>query len=655
MPPAFLRLTFLRLSIAACCLLTAMPALAITVTKVEVKVTGPNNEALADNVRTALSLNEAVGKDVTARRLNYLLREADAETRKALQPFGYYSPTITIQRSDRATPQEADGADVDPDADSAASADVDSNSNPDGNPGDLTRTAAGKPRQASGDRTLTVRIHVVPGKPVRIRGFNLGMQGAAKGDPLVKSRLAAFAPRKGEVLDHALYETSKDKVNRALADHGYFDADFAAHRVEVTRADFAADLDLRWTSGVRFQLGEVTFTQAPKAIIRDKLLHKLVNWDENQPYDEAELEQLRQSLVALDYFGLVEVLPQPEQAGDNKIVPVQVNLTPAPRSIYTTGLSYGTVSGPGVNLGVERRYLNTRGHKALGQLDYARDRKALTLQYRVPAFAWLDGWYTASAQAVDEVNRYINSRRLELVASRSGQFNSRLNLVASMHLLRERWAFNIADTGGGVLAAIDYRFATLTYPSLSADYIDVDNRLAPRRGFGVNAVAQGGYGSGANGANFAQLYLRGQWFHGFGPDDRLIVRGEAGHTFSNDLLDLPPSLRYYAGGDRSVRGYSWHEIGPKVEINGGGNYYTGAKNVLTASVEYERYLYGPWGAAVFVDSGSAFNGRKPEMRTGVGIGLRWKSPVGPVRIDIAHGLDQPDSPITLHLNIGADL
>ncbi|MDI1252329.1 autotransporter assembly complex family protein [Thermomonas sp.] len=643
MPPALLRLTVVRLSIAACCLVIAMPALAITVTRVEVKVTGADNERLADNVRTALSLNEAVGKDVSGRRLNYLLREAEAETREALQPFGYYSPTITIQRSDRSASEDADARDVDPDADD----DVPAADNQDGNAKQL--------RQARRVRTLTVSIHVEPGKPVRIRGFTLGMDGEADHDASVQSALSAFVPRKGEVLNHTLYETSKGKVNRALATHGYFDADFAARRVEVTRADFAADIDLRWTSGKRFVLGEATFIQAPKTIIRDKLLHKLVNWDENQPYDEAELEQLRQSLVALDYFGLVEVLPQPEQAGDDKIVPVQVNLTPAPRSIYTTGLSYGTVSGPGVNLGVERRYLNTRGHKALGQLDYARDRKALTLQYRMPAFAWLDGWYTASAQAVDEANRYINSRRLELVASRSGQFNSRLNLVASLHVLRERWAFNVADNGGGALAVIDYRFATLAYPSLGADYIDVDNRLAPRRGFGASAVVQGGKGSGANGANFAQLYLRGQWFHGFGPDDRLIVRGEAGHTFGNDLLDLPPSLRYYAGGDRSVRGYSWHEIGPRIQINGGGNYYTGAKNVLTASVEYERYLYGPWGAAVFVDSGSAFNGRKPQMRTGVGIGLRWKSPVGPVRIDIAHGLDQPDSPITLHLNIGADL
>ncbi|MEO6155653.1 MAG: autotransporter assembly complex family protein [Thermomonas sp.] len=637
MPSALFRLT-----IAACCLLTAVPAMAIKVTKVEVIVTGTDNEALSDNVRTALTLDEEAGKVLSSRRLNYLLRQAEVETREALEPFGYYSPTIVIQRSDRAIPQDADGSDSTPDA---------KNDTPDPD----ADAGANQRGQARDTRVLTVSIHVDPGTPVRIRGFTLGMDGDANDDARVQSALSTFVPAKGDVLDHTLYETSKGQVNRALADHGYFDADFATHRIEVTRADFAADIDLRWTSGVRFKLGQATFTQAPNPIIRDSLLHKLVGWDAGQAYDEAKLERLRHSLVALDYFGLVEVLPQPEQAGEKKVVPIQVNLTPAPRSIYTAGLSYGTVSGPGVNLGVERRYLNTRGHKALAQLDYARERKALTLQYRVPAFAWLDGWYTGSLQAVDEVDRYINSRRVEFVASRSGQFNQHLNLVASAHVLRERWAYNLADDGGGAVAPIDFRYASFAYPSLRAEYIDVDNRLAPRRGAGGTLTLRGGKGGSTGNASFAQVHATAQWFHGLEPDSRVLVRGELGHTFGNDLLELPPSLRYYAGGDRSVRGYGWHEIGPKVEIDGGDSYYTGARNVLTTSVEYERYLFGPWGAAVFVDSGSAFNGRKPEMRTGVGFGLRWKSPVGPVRIDIAHGLDHPDSPITLHLNIGADL
>ncbi len=620
-----------RLLIALACCAMAMPASAITVTRVD--VSGLDDELMAQNVRVSLALNDAVGKDLSARRLNYLLREAEAETREALEPFGYYSPTIVIQRSDRSAPEGSDDAAA---AARAAATDADG-------------TADARQR---GNRSLTVSIRIEPGKPVRVRGWNVGVEGEAGGDRDVRAALDGFAPRKGGVLDHTLYEASKSKVSRALAGHGYFDADFAAHRVEVTRADFAADIDLRWTSGARYALGEATFTQSPKTIIRDELLQKLVGWKPGKAYDDIELERLRRSLVGLDYFGLVEIVPQPEDAKD-KIVPVQVNLTPAPRSIYTAGVNYGTQSGAGFSLGVERRYLNTRGHKALAQVDYANKRKTATLQYRVPAFAWLDGWYTASLQAADEQTDYVNSRRLEFVASRSGQYNDHLNLVASAHVLRERWAYTIVG-GDQDVPPVDFTYASFVFPELRAEYIDVDDRMAPRRGAGGTLTLRGGKGGSQGKATFAQLHASAQWFHGFDADSRLIVRGEAGHTFTEDVLNLPPSLRYYAGGDRSVRGYGWHEIGPRVQT-GNGDYFTGAANVVTASVEYERYFKGPWGAAVFVDSGSAFDGKTPDMHTGVGIGLRWRSPVGPVRIDFARGLKSPDSPFTLHLNIGADL
>ena len=450
-----------RLLLALACCLAASPAMAAKVNKVEVK--GLGDPAMQDNVRTALSLSDELDKDISARRLNYLLRQAEAETREALEPFGYYSPTIVIRRSDRDRPVGAGNGNANRDVANDAAGDavsdtatdmastapaVDDNDNDNDNRGD-TPVAATPARTGNGNgrnngRTLDVVIEIDLGQPVRVRKHQVGVDGAAQADRTVTEAVAAFVPRQGEVLDHQQYEASKRSVAGALLRHGYFDADLTAHRVEVTRADFAADIDLRWTSGERFLLGAATFKQEPKAIIRDSLLRKLINWDEGEPYDEAKVERLRRSLIALDYFGLVEVSAKPEDAQD-KVVPIEVNLTPAPRSIYTVGLSYGTLSGAGISGGIERRYLNTRGHKALAQFEYANKRKMATLQYRVPAFAWLDGWYTASVQAVDEQTAYIDSRRLELVGSRSGQFNNHLNLVASMHVLRERWLFSTAN------------------------------------------------------------------------------------------------------------------------------------------------------------------------------------------------------------------
>lgn len=603
------------------CLLFATPTWAAKVSKLQIE--GLQDEAMQANVRSALSLRNELDKPLTARRLAYLLRIAETEAQQALEPFGHYAATVKVQRSDR-----ADAAEGDEETDGEAA------------------SAAGK------DRTITVTLHITPGEPVRVRDLQLSVSGAAGDDPAIAQALTTFAPRRGEVLDHTRYETGKARINRVLADNGYFDADYVSHRVEVTRAQHAADIDLRWRSGERFAFGEARFEQTP-TLLNASLLQKLVPWQPGDPYDATALDQLRQSLAGLDYFALFDVQPLPAEAQDQR-VPIEVTLTPAKRSIYSAGASYGTVTGTGFSLGLERRYVNTRGHKALAQIDWAAKRKTATLQYRVPAFSWRDGWYTATLQAGDEQTKYINSRRLEFVASRNGQYSPFLNLTAALHLLRERWAVNVADDGDGAIAPARFQIANFTFPSLRAEYIDVDQRMTPRRGAGGTLTLRGGKGGADGRASFLQLHASAQWFHGFDGDRRLIARGEFGHTFTQDVLNLPPSLRYYAGGARSVRGYGWHEIGPRVDTDHG-FYYTGASNVATASVEYERYFSGPWGAAVFIDSGSAFDGASPDMHTGVGIGLRWRSPVGPVRIDIARGLKSPDSPFTLHLNIGADL
>lgn len=595
-------------------LLLAAPAAAQTVRKLD--ITGVD-EAAADNVRSALSLTDVLGKRVTGRRLGWLLRNADDEAREALEPFGYYDPTIEV-RDARSGDGEAGSVDV--------------------------------------------TIAIDPGAPVRVDGMTVEVSGEARELGVVNDAIESFEPRTGDVFDHQLYEDSRDRISGALASRGYFDARTLAQRVEVTRATREADIDLRWESGARYTLGNVRFEQEPKAIIRDSVLAKVPAWKPGEAYDARELDRLYDSLVKLDYFGIVGVEPDiaAARADGSRQVPVKVTLTPAPRSIYTAGASYGTESGAGVRMGVERRYLNTRGHKALAQLDYARYRKTLTLQYRVPAFLWLDGWYTASLQAADEQTDFLSSRRVEFVGSRSGQFNDYLNLVASLHVLRERWRYIDVEATGDSEDDADRiysepRFANFLYPSLRAEYLDADSRLFPRDALGGTLQLRGGLGGDDEREPFVQLHLTTAWFKGLGDTDRLIVRGEAGYTWSDALLTMPPSLRYFAGGDRSIRGYGWREVGPRIVLADGRRYATGARSVLTASVEYERYFRDPWGAAVFVDTGSAFNGRKPDFHTGVGVGLRWKSPVGLLRLDIARGLNDPQSPFTLHLNIGADL
>lgn len=570
------------------------------------------DEEMTENVRVSLALYDAIGRDVSGRRMAYLLREAERETRKALEPFGYYSPTIDVQRN-----READA--------------------------------------------ISVRVVVDAGQPVRVRNSDIAIIGEGGQDHYLARDIARFLPSEGAVFNHPDYESSRNQLSRRLAERGYFDAEFASRRVEVTRADFAADIDVVWTSGDRYNMGATTFEQTPEQIVNDSLLEGLVYWEEGSYYHQGRIDRLRSSLGRLDYFSNIDIEPQVSEANERREVPVKVTLTPAKRSIYTSGVSYGTDSGAGIRLGVERRYVNMRGHKALAQIDYAQRRKTATLQYRIPAFAWFDGWYTASLQVADEQTDYIDSRRVEFVGSRNGQYNEFLNLVASLHVLRERWAYAPEEDADNPLPPDDefngalYRYATFAYPSLRAEYIDVNDRLFPTSGIGGALMLRGGVEGVASDASFAQIHARASWFRGIGESNRLIVRGEFGHTFTDALVAMPPSLRFYAGGERSIRGYDWREVGPRISARDGRRAFAiGATRVVTASVEFERYFTETIGAAVFVDSGDAFDGGSPDWRTGVGIGARYRSPVGPLKLDIARGLDNPDSSFTIGLSIGAE-
>lgn len=560
------------------------------------------DEPMTENLQLTLSVMDSLNKDVTERRFQYLLNQIEAETREALEPFGYYSPKVTVQRSSQT---------------------------------DVTE----------------LTIIVDKGDPVRVRKSDIKIEGEGGDDMYLEQEVDAFFPQVGDVFDQEIYEGSKARITRRLAERGYFDADFLTRRVEVTRAELAADIDLSWQSGNRYDMGKLTFIQTPKKIIRDGLVEKLVYWNEGDYYHQGRLDRLRESLNNLGYFSGIDIEAKPEEAVDYR-VPVTITLTPAKRSVYTAGISYGTFSGAGVKGSIEKRYLNDRGHKALADVDWARRRKTATLQYRIPAFRWLDGWYTFSLQGFDEQTDYINNRRLHFVASRSGNITPNFSAIVSMNALRERWNYT-AEEDGNPDTKTPFHYANAFYPAFSMHYTKSDDPIFPRSGIGLNGEIRAGMADdGSDKTFFAQLYGSGRYYMPVGLRNRLIARGELGYS-KTKVEYLPPALRFYAGGDRSIRGYGWREVGPRIG-EGKNAYPTGATKLITASIEYEHYLNDKWGGAVFIDTGSAFND-KPDMRTGVGFGVRWRSPVGPVRFDIARGLNNPDSAFGIYLNIGSDL
>ena len=595
-PPALPRFLFFLL-------LSAGPGLAHALELQAIQIRGLD-PAMEANVRDFLALEQlepARRATLTEGRLSFYLRNAPREVRAGLEPFGYYDAEVT-PRVDRV-----------------------------------------------GD-AVTVVLDVALGEPVRVRIKSVVVTGPAAKDAAIAAQVTGFNPGKGEVFNHGTYENSKTGINRLLIERGYFDADMGTHTVEVTRAARAADVRLGWVGGERYLFGPAVFDGSQFA---PGLLERLVPWREGQPYEQAELLRLRQSLTDLDYFNGINVTPEPEQATDGK-VPVKIGLTPAKRSIYSAGIRYGTDSGAGVSGRVERRWVNRRGHKALADASLAQKKSDVILQYKVPGFALLDGWYTLGLRASDEKFDEINSQLAELSLTRSGRWRH-WNLLAGLYYQRERY-----DAIGAGLAK-DTAYSSLLYPSLWAEYKDGDDLNYPRRARGFTFQVRGGSKSIASDVDFLSLRAEGRYIRGLGDSNRLLLRAELGTLLINDYLSLPPSQRFYAGGDRSVRGFGYKGIGERLGMTvtdprNGRSFdpVFGGKHLAVGSVEFEHMFTPVWGGAVFVDAGDAWD-KKFEARVGVGVGLRWRSPVGPVRVDIARGSGEASQGLRLHLVIGPEL
>jgi translocation and assembly module TamA len=151
--------------------------------------------------------------------------------------------------------------------------------------------------------------------------------------------------------------------------------------------------------------------------------------------------------------------------------------------------------------------------------------------------------------------------------------------------------------------------------------------------------------------SFLQTIVSGRFVRPVSNRSRFLARATIGVTEKSEFGELPPSVRFFAGGDESVRGFGYNTLGPKDEL---GN-VIGGSNLLVASIEYERHLRGNFYGAMFLDAGNAFDGFDVDPAIGAGFGVKWLSPVGPLRFYLAHPLNKSDRSVRIHIRLGADL
>jgi translocation and assembly module TamA len=556
------------------------------------------DDPLKAAVVAGVSLSQYANRDVSEAQVHRLYEKADAQVGTALQPYGYYDAH-----------------------------------------------ASGKLEQVGKDWKVT--LHVVPGDPVSVTSVDIKLDPVAAKLGPVRAARRAVEKLKGERLDDAAYDSARDALSSALTANGYLDARMTVHRVEVNRGEHSAAIHLAWDVGRRYRYGHIRFEGSQ---FQEGFLDRYLSFKSGDYFDQAQLLKLQQTLSGADYFSVVNVIPEMDTAKDG-IVDIDVQLSPAKRTIYTAGLFVGTDTGIGVRGGIERRWVNKYGHKWKNDIVLAQRLKMLSTQYTIPLPGENERSLNFGATYRDSNTVTSQSRTLELIANESELWHDWVRTVG-VHALTGTFDVGKTPDEAESTPGVEHGSSTLVYFEGSLARKQADNFDFVRRGWSLSIDAKSTVSDLLSSASFSQITVDGKWIRAFWGNNRLILRSTIGHTWTDDFDALPPQLRFFAGGDQSIRGYPFQALGPE---NSYGR-VIGGHNLAIASATVEHYFTPRWGIATFVDAGNAFDGTNVQAKIGTGVGVRWRSPVGLIRLDVGTPINNAQRHgVELHLVIGPDL
>ncbi|HEY0974697.1 MAG TPA: autotransporter assembly complex family protein [Solimonas sp.] len=581
----------MRFASALLCLGLLVVAVPALAAAIDVTVEGVDGD-LRDNVELRLAIRLAAErKDLDQGLVEALHQRAPGDIREALQPFGYYRPEIDATLSGE------------------------------------------KPRWRA-----RYRIQLGPRTHLRDVDVRIEGEGAADFDTEVRRIQRRLEP--GDALLHARYEESKALLASGAYARGYLDARYALSELRVHPQDAVADVKLHFETGPRYFFGEVRVLQADSdSRLDDAVIARYVGIVPGDPYDPQVLLDTQFALGDLGYFQTIEPVPDREHVGEDRRVPITIRTTPLPPRRYDFGIGYGTDTGARVSAGAEFRQLNDAGHKFKLDTRLSEIKNTARGEYRIPQGIKPGEQLALAGELTQERYDAGDSLKygLELSLSRTPGKWQRKIYLAYLHEESE-----LGD---------DVQTSDLLMPGVSFNRSELDDPIYTRRGWSLFADVHGAQRGALSSTTFAQFrsQVRGAW--AFDRRYRLLGRAEFGASVVADFEELPASQRFFAGGDQSVRGYRYQSLGPKDEDGNviGGRYLT------TASLEAEMRVVGDWGVAAFYDIGGAGDEPGPKLFQGIGLGLRYRAPVGSIQVDVAHPLDDPDGGVRLHLGVRVGL
>ena len=587
--------------LALLCLACMAPVHAADTPRIDVQVDGISGPLLKNALAYLSVVTYQDAPDLTESLVEHLHARAPQEIQRALQPYGYYDSQVD---------------------------------------GTLTPTAGG----------WTAHYTVTLPPPVRIRHIDVVLSGAGRNEGIYDEFIQSLPYKVGDQLDQKAYENSKRKLQDLAAQRGYVDAKFTETRLAVNPQDHWVDITLRFETGPRFYFGDVSFVQD---FMDPAFLERYVTFKPGDPFDNSALLRLQYALNDSGYFGNVNVQSQRQLAGADQRIPIRIVLTDRPRSAYTLGAGYGTDTGPRATLGWTDRRVNDEGHIFSAQAQISHVMDTVLLAYTVPLtdpandkFIYSLG--NAHQTSLGSFTTYTTQFGLSRAIVR-GPWSDNQYLLISHE--RDDQAAVPAAPGTPAVPASSTN-TTLVMPGFAISRLDSDDLVLPTKGYRASLDLHGASNALFSDTTFLQAHFISKLIVPLGDQTNLLLRGELGATAVKSFDELPATQRFFAGGDQSVRGFSYNSLG--VRAADGDN--EGGKDLTVGSIEIDHFFGPIFGIDGFVDAGDANNSFTTSLEKGFGAGLRWRTPVGMIRFDLAHPVKRPDlDRVRIHISIGPDL
>ncbi|MFH0781415.1 MAG: autotransporter assembly complex family protein [Pseudomonadota bacterium] len=564
-----------------------LPSVVPASVKIEVTVTGVSGPVYQNVLARLTILLQKDNERLQAGAIRRLHRQAEEDIRSALAPFGYYNPSIKSSLEKKGEVWHAEYA-------------------------------------------------IDQGPPIVITEIDVGLVGAGANNEHLVAALADFPLKKGDVLNQELYEKGKKKLVNLAFGEGFLAAFFSGRSLRVNAEANSGSVRLVLDTGRQYLFGT---THSSQGILKQDLLNRYLPYKVGDPYSPAKLFELQSILYQTNYFSKVVARGQLGRVQDFA-VPVEIDLT-APEHLnkYSFGLGYATDTGVRGKIDWDNRLFNSSGHKVNSSLQLGERENTIALNYLLPLED--PKYYSLANSLAYQDKQWENTTTQLFTASVAREYvGQRFKLSTGLELRDE--IYDVGDTSGD---------STLLLPALNIGGIFADDILNTKNGLQASLGLLGGAKGVVSDVTFLQATFGGKAIVSPFEDWRLIGRGSLGATLVDSIDSLPPSLRFYTGGDNTLRGYRYRSIGTR-DASGA---IIGGKYLVVCSIEVERVIYNQWSLASFWDIGTATDDLSLDFHQGIGGGVRFRLPFGQIRLDVASAITEDGNPLRVHLTVGGDL